>query len=92
MKDRVRLVLARRPKLKSPAWKLPCALTARRLRLPRRLGKVVGCIARFIRPKATTFKSVIRLISLSSGRKQSMRSMIRKRVRMLLAVRAEAVK
>ena len=54
--------------------------------------KVMGRIARFIGPRATTFKSVIRLSGLSRNREQSMRSVIRRKVRMLLAVRVEVVK
>jgi hypothetical protein len=78
--------------LRPPARKLPCALTAGKPLLPRKPGKVMGRIARFIGPRATTFKSVIRLNNLSKDRKQSMRSVTRKRVRMLLAARAEVVK
>ena len=91
MKDRVRLVLARRPKLRATTRKLSCALTAEKPLLPRKLGKVMGRTASFIGPRATTFKSVIRLSSLSRNRGQSMISVIRKNVRMLLAVRVEAV-
>ena len=78
--------------MRPPARNLLCALTARKPLLPRKPGKVMGCIARFIGPKATTFKSVIRLSSLSKDRRKNMKSVTRKGVRMLLAVRAEVVK
>lgn len=92
MKDRVHLVPATLPRLKSPARKLSCALTVGKLRLLRRLGKVMGRIARSIGPRSTTFRSVIRLSSLSRGKELSTRSVTRKNVRMLLVVRVEAVK
>ena len=92
LKDLARLVLARRPKMRLPVRKLPCALTAWRLLLPRKPGKVRGHIERFLGPRATTLKSVTKLSSLSRSRRRNMRSVIRKKVRMLLAVRAEVVK
>ena len=92
MEYQERLVPARRLKLRPPARKLSCALTAGKLLQSRRPGKVMCRIARFIGLRATTFKSVIRLSSLVGDKEQSMRSVIRKRVRMLLAVRAGVVK
>lgn len=76
----------------APTRKLLCALTAKKPLKPRKLGKVMGHTATFIGPRATTFRSGTRLSSLSRNRGQSMRSMIRRKVRMFLAVMAEAVK
>ena len=86
----MRLVPARRPKLRPPARKLPCALTVGKPLLPRRPGKVMGRTARFIGPRATTFKSVIRLSSLRQRAKYDKRG--KEKVRLSLAVRVEAVK
>ena len=78
--------------MRPPASKLPRALHAGKPLPPKKLGKEMGHNARSTRPKATTFMGVIRASSLSRDREQSMRSVTRKRVRMLLAVRAKAVK
>ena len=72
--------------------KLPHALPARKSLPRRKLGKVKGRTTRSTGPGATTSMNVIKLSSLSRGRKRNMRSVTRKKVRMLLAVRAEVVK
>ena len=51
----------------------------------------MGHTTRSTGPRATTFRSAIRLSSWSRDREQNMRSVIRKMVRMSLAVRAEAM-
>ena len=82
----------KKAKTEVPGKEVAMLLTAGRPRLPRRPGKVMGCIARFIGPKARTFKSIIRSSSLLGDREQNVRSATRKMVRMSLAVRAEVVK
>jgi hypothetical protein len=52
----------------------------------------MGRIARFIGPRATISRNVIKLSSSSRSKGLNMRSEIRKKVRMALAGRAEAVK
>ena len=61
--------------------------------LPRKkLGKVMGRTARSTGPRAMTFRSVTGLTSLSRNRGQNMISVTRRKVRIPLAERAEAVK
>ena len=91
MRDRARLVQERRLRPRPPSRKLTRALSAGRLRLPRKLEKVMGRTAKSTGPRATISKSVIRLSSSSRGRGLNMRSVIRKKVRMAPAGRAEAV-
>ena len=82
----------KKAKAEAPGKEVPRALPAGKPVPRKKSGKVMGRTARSTRPRATTSMNVIKLSSLSRDREQSMRSVIRKIVRMLLAVRAEAVK
>ena len=53
--------IGKNAKVDVPARRLSCALIAEKLQLPRRPGRAMGRTARSIGPRATTFKSAIRL-------------------------------
>ena len=85
-------IIGKKAKAEAPASKLPRALTARKPLPLRKPGREMDRTARFIGPRATACKSVTKLSSLSRNREQNMRSVIRKKVRMALVGRPEAVK
>ena len=58
----------KKAKSKAPGKEAVVCADCREAALPRRLGKATSRTARFIRPRAMTFKSVIRLSSLSRNR------------------------
>ena len=77
----------KKAKAEAPARKLPRALPAEKPLLLKKLGKVMGRIARSTGQRATIFRSAIRSNSWSRNREQTMRSVIRRIVGMSLAIR-----
>ena len=83
---------SKKAKAEAPGKEAAACADRREAMADEKAGKGDGPYCKIHRTKGMTFRSAIRSSNWSRDREQNMRSEIRKRVRMLLAVRAEVVK